>query len=102
MLKLFYKRSYLTFFNDSESNLLEMVSGEILDKEIVLPENISIGMTLANFVKIYSSGDLGSERQKIKIVKLISGLDGIWEYYTFKQGVLNSIRVETDYTFSKN
>ena len=100
--KLAYKASYLEFFKDSESELLEMTSGDILDKEIVLPDNIHIGMSLTDFMKLYFPGDIDCNNETIKIVKLISGLTGIWEYYIFKQGELTSIHIATDYTFDKN
>ncbi|WEA00665.1 hypothetical protein [Mucilaginibacter sp. SJ] len=102
LYKLYYKDSYLKFFGAGESELLEITSGHIVNKEIIMPTNIHIEMTLADLMKVYFSGAVDSYTAGIKVVKLISGIEGIWEYYYFEKGALSLIKIKTDYTFDNN
>lgn len=99
LFKLYYKESYLKFFIDSESGFLEMTSGNITNSEVTLPGSVRIGMPFADFIGEYLEKRASDRLQSTKVVELVSGLEGIWEYYNFEEGKLSSVRIKTDYTF---
>ena len=93
--------AFVKMFFDQEKKSLEIVSGNIYTPELKLGNGIKIGMKkrafFAKFFKKASTAEQGSKR----IVELISGLDGIRHYYTFKNNVLAHIEFDTDYQFDK-
>ncbi|NCD68900.1 hypothetical protein [Mucilaginibacter agri] len=102
LMRLAYKNSFIKFFKRSDTGFFEIVSARMSDKEITLPNYVHIGMALEDFLDLYFEKNINRYTQKISTVQLISGVDGIWQYYHFKNGVLSSINFNSDYTFNKD
>lgn len=100
--RLVYRNSLIKFFKSTDTGFFEIVSAKIFDKEIELPNHIHVGMKIEDFLNLYFSENINRYTQKINVVQVISGIDGMWQYYHFKDRVLSSINFESDYTFDKD
>lgn len=93
--------SFIKIFLDDEKKTLEIVSGIIISPKIIINDNIKIGMKKRGFFTCFFSKPSSVEKKDIKVVELISGLDGIRHYYTFQGDTLVKIEFDTDYQFDK-
>jgi hypothetical protein len=100
--RMTYKNSFLKFFYDDEKKTYEIVSGQIRDPEVTLLNNIKVGITKSDFMNIFFNRVTPKQMEGIKIIKMVSGLDGIFDYYYFDNDILTSIKLDTDYLFNKN
>lgn len=100
--RLSFGNSFIKFLKDDEKNKLEIVSGKVKNKEIYLTNGITIRINISNnFIKKFIT-DINSDQIKsINIVKMVSGLTGIWHYYFFKGDTLNYFYFDTDYQVTK-
>jgi hypothetical protein len=102
LYKVKYKESFVKFFKDEDSNNFEIVSGKITDAAFMLDQNVHIGLKFKDFLNLYYKKDISSHCHEINVVELVSGVDGIWHFYNFKNDILTSIKFNSDYTFDKN
>ena len=103
--KFIFKTSYVkTFLTEGicigcKKNI-EIVYAEIKDKEIVLKNGINLGISKKEFMnKFFDQNPV--DFSEINVIELVSGLDGIWQYYDFKENNLVKIHFDTDYTIDK-
>ena len=89
--------SVIKFFYDDEQLRQEIVSADIRDSNFHFLNNIRIGMSKDELLKILFSKP---PAVTVNTIKLISGLDGIKHYYLFKDDKLTEIKMVTDYTFT--
>jgi len=101
LYRMTYKNSFLKFYYDDEKKTYEIVSGNIRDPEVILVNNIKIGITKSDFMNVFFNGVTPEQVHGVKIIKMVSGLDGIFDYY-FDNDILTSIKLDTDYLFNKN
>lgn len=101
------KNSYVKFLLDRVSDLaedpterLEIVYAKIVDDEIPLAYNIKVGMTRVEFLKKITTKIDSLNLESINVYELM--VDGIWHYYTFKNDILTSIILDTDYQVDKD
>ncbi|WP_144913686.1 hypothetical protein [Mucilaginibacter frigoritolerans] len=102
LYRMTYKNSFLKFFYDDEKKTYEIVSGQIHDHEVILVKNIRIGITKSDFINIFFNRVSPEKLKGIKIIKMVSALEGIFDYYYFDNDILTSIKLDTDYLFDKN
>jgi hypothetical protein len=100
--RMTFKNSFLKFYFDDDKKAFEIVSGEIRDQNIILLNNIRVGITKIDFINIFFNGIASKQVEGIKIIKIISGLEGIIHYYNFNNDILTSIKLDTDYLLNKN
>jgi len=100
LYNLTYKDSKIKVLTDPDNKTIEIVSGKILNPEVVFVNGFQVGMTKAAFIdSLFSINPV--DFPKIKVVEIESGLMGIWHYYKFEQDTLKSILLDTDYQFNK-
>jgi len=100
--RLIYKNSFVKFVQDEENHLYQIVSAKIIDKEIVLNSGIHTGMPMQQILSILFYKNTIQHFKQVKVIELISALDGIQHYYIFKNAYLNCIVLNTDYIYNKN
>jgi hypothetical protein len=100
LYNLAYHKSKIKILLDSDQRLVNIVSGEINDKGIILKNGMEIGQT-KTFVISKFFKKLPANYKEIKVIEIVSGLIGIWHYYEFKEDQLIRIKFDTDYTFKK-
>jgi hypothetical protein len=93
--------SYVKFFFNDDKRRLETVYARIINPEIRLRNGIVTGMSKDEVLtKFFNSKPDNTD--DLKVLKLESGLLGMWHYYTFDKNVLKSIYFDTDYQLDKN
>lgn len=93
--------SFVKFIDQPETNRFEIVSGDIKSDDITLLNGVKVGMDRPEFIDLYFKSDAQSQLADIKTFKFITALDGMWHYYTFKNGKLLHIQFDTDYQLDK-
>jgi len=104
--KFIYKSSYIkTFLSKSEDELSKktvwIVYAKIKDKEIALINGIKLEISKKEFLSKFFD-QIPDDISKINVIELIRGLDGVWQYYDFKEDKLIEIHFDSDYTIDKN
>jgi hypothetical protein len=78
---------------------VNIVNTEIKDNTITVVNSIKTGMTKQAFIKMLNLTNT-NDLNKIRVVELISILEGIWQYYTFNESdILTKIEIKSDYVF---
>ena len=97
-----FKKSYIKFVYDDQNRLFEIVAAKIFDDDIVLSNQIKIGISKSDFISFFADKIDFEEINNINVIEFISGLTGIWHYYTFNNNVLVSYEIDTDYMLNKD
>ena len=100
LFKYKYKNSTTVIFMDkNDSKRIQIVNAMIKDN-IKIVRDISIGMDKLTLLSLLGYSDCKDKLKNINVVECISGLDGVWLYFMFKENLLESILIRTDYTFA--
>lgn len=91
---LIYASSFLRLALSDETNVLEIIEAKIADKDIMLGDEIYVTMKKEDF---YSYFNLAYDNS-INTIEMISGLQGVWHYYHFRNDILESIYIKSDYS----
>ena len=83
----------------NDSKRIQIVNAMIKDN-IKIVRDISIGMDKLTLLSLLGYSDCKDKLKNINVVECISGLDGVWLYFMFKENLLESILIRTDYTFA--
>ena len=83
-------------FEDDERNRVEIAKGLIVNQSFELKKGIKVGMKKKDFLLRIFRTIPHFDIKGIKVVELISTLDGMWHYYTFSNNILKSIEFKTD------
>lgn len=94
--------SYIKYYYDRENKQFEIVSAKIFSSEILMNNKLGVNISKTDFMNKFSYSSTLPDTNKVSVIELISGLDGVWHYYTFENDTLKSIYVDTDYTFKKD
>lgn len=79
--------------------MVNTVYAEIEVDAIEIANCIRVGMTKQLFIETFGLENMDSLNE-INVVELISGLLGVWQYYTFNNNnILTRIEIKTDYIF---
>lgn len=89
--------SFVKFVKSDENKSFEIVSAVINNSEMVFVNGIKVGMSKSDFYRTYFKKNIDNELPGINVVEVITGLDGMWHYYTFSEGRLSQIKLTTDY-----
>jgi hypothetical protein len=81
--------------------LAEIVEAKIRQPGIKFKNGLEIGDSKSEVFEIYFSPINNVAVQKFKVLELVSGLDGIWHYYTFHGDVLVNIEIKSDYVWKE-
>jgi len=100
--RMTYKSSFIKFFYDDEKKSFEIVSGRITDPEVVFLNNIYVGISKIGFINIFFNQISPAQIKTVKVIKIISGVDGIIHHYYFTNNILTCIKLDTDYLLDKN
>lgn len=93
------RNGFIKLFADSEKKSLEIVAGDLSGPGIKLANGLAVGATRTAFFMPFFNQPATLPHSRV--VALISGLDGIRHYYTFRADTLARIVFETDYQFDK-
>lgn len=85
----------LKLYLSEQTDLLEIVDGEINNADIYLDNYIHVNMSKAEF---YSYFQFEYDKHP-NIIEMESALEGIWHYYHFKNDTLRCIIIKSDYSF---
>jgi hypothetical protein len=96
---LIFSNSKIKVFPSQVNIKVNIIYGEIVDSKIVLTNGIEVGQSKSTVLKKFYS-KLPENYEKINVIELESGLEGIWHYYDFKNDQLTSIKFDTDYRIS--
>lgn len=102
LIRLSFKGSFLKFYNNGETGMFEIVSGKITNEEINVYKTVHLGMSMEDFLRIYFTKNIDKFTKDISVIELVSGIDGVWQHYEFKDNRLKLVTFVTDYTFDKN
>ncbi|MEK7719966.1 MAG: hypothetical protein AAB347_10225 [Bacteroidota bacterium] len=96
------KNNFIKLFKDDGKSNVEIISGKVNDSELSLINGIKIGISRTDFLKIFFKDVPEKQVVGIKVIRLISGLEGIIHVYVFNNERLTSFYFNTDYSFDKN
>lgn len=102
LIKFSINDSYIKYYYDRENKQFEIVSVKIFSSKILMNNQLGVNISKTDFMNKFSYSSPLPETNKVSVIELISGLDGVWHYYTFENDTLKSIYVDTDYTFKKD
>jgi hypothetical protein len=94
--------SYIKICLNEDEKVYQIVYAKIINKDILLRKNIHVGISKENFIKIFSRRMNYEQIKNIHVIKLVSGLLGVWQYYYFTNNTLTSIIIDSDYQLNKN
>lgn len=94
-------KSVIKFFYDKEKKQFELVFASIISPDIFLNHQLGVNISKTDFMNKFSTDMELPDLSKVSVIELVSGLEGVWHYYTFEKGLLKSIHIDTDYTFKK-
>lgn len=78
---------------------INIINAEIKDSTIEIANCLKTGMTKQAFIKMLNLAKINNLNE-IKVIELISIVDGVWQYYTFNESdVLVKIEIKSDYVF---
>lgn len=98
---LTYGDSYAKFFFDDDKTKLETVYALVTSSQFRLTNGIRTGMSKKEVMtKFFIS--MPDNLDNISVLRLESGLVGIWHYYKFDNDILISICFDTDYQLEKS
>ena len=92
LVKFSMNDSYIKFFYDKENKQFEIVSAKIFSSKILMNNQLGVNIPKTNFMSKFSYDTALPETSNVSVIELISGLDGVWHYYTFENDTLKSIR----------
>ncbi|MCJ8212053.1 hypothetical protein MUY27_20215 [Mucilaginibacter sp. RS28] len=92
-------KSYLTFYKDDETGYYEIVSGLLEGDNLHLTGIGNIGSTFSSVLKQWFISDVTRLLKGIKVIKVVSGVNGIIYYCFFNNNALESIKIQSDYIF---
>lgn len=95
------RNSYVKFVKDEKTNKIELVFARIMDTEICLTNGISIGITKEEFLSRFTTEIKPELIKNVTVIEFVSGLLGVWHYYSFENDSLSSFQIITDYQISK-
>ena len=96
-----FRKSAVKFYDDSEEGA-EVVAGHIADPEISLLNGIRIGATLSEVLRAYFVAVPLEKVRGIRIVRVVSALDGIIYHYSFRDNQLISIDFDSRSVIDKS
>jgi len=99
LYKYRYKQSFIKMIKNDESGLLDIVSAKIVDKDITLKNGVAVGIQKTNFIKLFFKP--GVNLENYNVVKIESLILGITHIYSFNEGRLNEIIIDSDYQVDK-
>ena len=85
-----FRNSAVKFYDDSEEGA-EVVAGHIADPHISLLNGLRLGSTLSEVLRAYFVAVPLEKVQGVRIVRVVSALDGIIYHYSFRDNQLTSI-----------
>jgi hypothetical protein len=89
--------SFVKFVKSDDNTRFEIVSAVINNPDMVFLNGVKVGMSKSEFYRTYFKRNIERELPDIKVVEIITALDGMWHYYTFSGGRLSQIKLSTDY-----
>jgi hypothetical protein len=92
--------SKIELIENTETNKLEILSANINDSSFGFINGIKVGIKKPDVILKFFTNE-SEDLKEIPVIKVESGLEGIWYYYIFSQDTLAKIIVKTDYTLSK-
>ena len=93
--------SYAKFFYDDDKKKLETVYASFTSSKFRLTNGIVTGMSKKEVMTRFFIS-MPDNLDNISVLRLESGLVGIWHYYKFDNDILISICFDTDYQLEKN
>jgi hypothetical protein len=92
-----HRNSSLLVLRNPDTGLIELFNSRIFDKDIRFVRPINVGMGQLNFLQIFFKDINQSSIRGIKVVKVESTIEGIWNRYFFTNGRLEHVTFDTDY-----
>lgn len=90
------KNNLLRFIESKDSDKLEIVYADIKDNSFAFSNGMKIGMNKEECLSIFFE-TIPKGLEHIHIIKLESGLTGIWHYYSFSKNKLENVTIKSDY-----
>ncbi len=100
--RMIFNKSFVKFYYDKDQGKFQIVSGQIIDENIVMINGIKLGMEKHEFLEEFFNFYKPIKVDNIKVIQLVSGLQGMTHYYYFNNdSKLVSIKLMSDYLFNK-
>ena len=92
----FESSELILFFASNEEGPISsyVIKGKIVNSEIVLKNNIKIGMSKTEFINLFFDDFPSKLEEQFNEIGLIACVDGTNQFYSFKNEKLNLIRFE--------
>lgn len=100
LYRMIFKQSFIKLFYQPDTELMEIVSGKIQDKEIEFVDGIRVGVTKEKFLATLFNEKV--DLKEIQVFRIYSALDGINHTYSFDKNILKTIFLDTDYMLPKD
>ncbi len=91
--------SHLTLFFDQGEEAdthSYILKGEVRDGDVPFADGVKIGMQKTDFIKVFLEDFTAPDFKSCSVIELISCDEGIWHFYTFGNGKLESVKFKTD------
>ena len=96
-----FNNSFIKMIYDPEKKRMQIVSGKIVDPEVVFTNGIRPGISKERFMSLFIKDHSFTKGSRPKIVQLTSVVNGISHIYSFEDNALKSIEFNTDYVLNK-
>lgn len=91
--------SYLDFYYSIFTGKVELLAGQINDREVKLANGVSVGMTKDDVFRVFFKKYPKSYTSDVQVLKVIAATGEVAEIYTFKGQKLRHVKIETRYKY---
>jgi hypothetical protein len=100
LYRLTYSKGYLKVFLNEETDKVEIIAARIEAKPHLI-NGIQTGQAAKELLKQFFTHLPDQGLEQLKVIKLTSGVTGIWHYYLLEEGRIKTIIIDSDYQFEK-
>ena len=84
-----------------DDGFIDIVFARIEEISILLSHGITIGQDCETVLSVFFDNIANLDFDVISVIRIESGVTGVWQYYTYREGKLESIVIDSDYQCNK-